>query len=409
MKFTSTLWKYNITRMARNNWWQKSRIKLHETPSESILLKFGKAIVDAKEVTSPKKELPRISVEFLVPKPLALDHTHPDWKETPAWTFNDTNLLLLGIPQAQLLLKTVIIDNELPENVTNSMEETSFNVEQLIHRSICNAAIFDAHQELLPKRKDPERPAWNFPRDLGITDIRRTRNICQKFIHLCEMLSGPDVVRDRNVLHDGIITLPFHYEFERLLFTLTMDLMITSRKPLNSLTKDDYDSLELPNIHPAHPVVNLAKTNVYKDQLMYPYDINCTWPNVHTIFAHFDRTQTKNNTELPVQETQILSRALVKSFTAAAAYAKQKYGDDVGDLPESVTIQCVNSDGKMFHFSVFQLNTLVLNDTAGKKNYWWSKPRMQLYEKAQYENGKPTFEGYNPEVFRTMLAFYKNQ
>lgn len=42
-----------------------------------------------------------------------------------------------------------------------------------IFRIIYTSNIFDAHQEKLPKRKDPTRPAWVFPRDYGITNCRK--------------------------------------------------------------------------------------------------------------------------------------------------------------------------------------------------------------------------------------------
>lgn len=35
------------------------------------------------------------------------------------------------------------------------------------------ACMYDATQQKLPVRKDPLRPAWNFPRDYGITDVRK--------------------------------------------------------------------------------------------------------------------------------------------------------------------------------------------------------------------------------------------
>lgn len=33
--------------------------------------------------------------------------------------------------------------------------------------------VYDAMQVVLPKRKDPERPAWNFARDYGIDAKRK--------------------------------------------------------------------------------------------------------------------------------------------------------------------------------------------------------------------------------------------
>lgn len=116
----------------------------------------------------------------------------------------------------------------------------------------------------------------------------------------------------------------------------------------------------------------------------------------------------KNLTEIPVKQDQLLARSLIESFTTAATHAQQKYGESVEELPEPLTVQCVQLDGQKFHFSVFQLNTLNIEGKEGKMNYWWSAPQINLFERAGYENARPVFEGYNPEVFKTMLAFYKN-
>lgn len=43
----------------------------------------------------------------------------------------------------------------------------------VIFRIIYTSNVFDAHQEKLPKRKDPARPAWVFPRSFGITNCRK--------------------------------------------------------------------------------------------------------------------------------------------------------------------------------------------------------------------------------------------
>lgn len=40
-------------------------------------------------------------------------------------------------------------------------------------RAVASAVVYDATQEKLPKRRNAENPAWNYPRDYGITDNRR--------------------------------------------------------------------------------------------------------------------------------------------------------------------------------------------------------------------------------------------
>lgn len=130
--------------------------------------------------------------------------------------------------------------------------------------------------------------------------------------------------------------------------------------------------------------------------------------HIHTIFVYHDPTRVKHKSELEHGETQIFARALMKAFTAAASSARQKYGLNVKELPEPITIQCIYSDGEQFYFSIYQLNTLNIDDKSGIKNYFWSLPKLDLYKKCGYVLGKPVLEGYNPDVFKMMLAFYKN-
>lgn len=130
--------------------------------------------------------------------------------------------------------------------------------------------------------------------------------------------------------------------------------------------------------------------------------------NIHTIFVHFNPEEVKNLTELPVTADQIRARSLMKAFTAAVSYVKSVFGEDTKTLLDPVTVQCIQSDAENFHFSVFQLNTLDFNDTSGIKNFWWNESIIRLFDKAGYINGRPTLEGYNPDVFKRICAFYGN-
>lgn len=71
---------------------------------------------------------------FPFEKPLPLDQNHPDWKENPRLSYNDNNLLVLGLPQAQLITKTVVFENELPEDVKTSAKNVTHDVHELVQR-----------------------------------------------------------------------------------------------------------------------------------------------------------------------------------------------------------------------------------------------------------------------------------
>lgn len=109
-----------------------------------------------------------------MPKKPAMDHTHPLWKEEKCHTFSDSNVLIDGTRQAQLLTKSIVI-NGLPSNVEQIIDSLKIpsRADAFMQDVVRTSFLFDAEQELLPKRKVPDRPAFVLPRDYGITEIRR--------------------------------------------------------------------------------------------------------------------------------------------------------------------------------------------------------------------------------------------
>lgn len=83
------------------------------------------------------------------------------------------------------------------------------------------------------------------------------------------------------------------------------------------------------------------------------------------------------------------------------------FQNELKTLPDPVTVQCVQTDGKMFHFGIFQLNTLDLEADV-VKNIWYQTPFLHLFENCSYNLGKPLLEGYNSEILKHLYAFYNN-
>lgn len=408
MKLTRVLYKQHIGRQLKRLWYVKRERKVGNTKTEEYLSTLGIQVKDASEVVCPKQEYPKITLEFLKPREITFDETHPDWKAQACLVFKDHNVLQEGFSQAQLLTNTVCLPNSSANYIQNSFPDLPEHVDDIVKRIIYTSNIFDAHQEKLPKRKDPERPAWVFPRDFGITNCRKMQNLSRKFLQLCEILSGPDIAQKRCIFYDGITKLNLDKESDFIQFTLRSDVMVMSTNSLKPLESSNSNmEIDLPNIYPMHHTIGLDQTNVYKTEDMYPVSSTLPWTNVHTVFVHYDPEEVKNLTELPVTQNQIFGRTLIKTYTVAASCARQKFGSSVKKLPEPVTVQCIQSDGKNYHFFVFQLNSLDAND-ASVKNFWCALSPLTLYEKAEYDNGRPVVEGYNPEVFRRILAFFRN-
>ena len=403
MKFTQLLRKQHIGRAVRCLWQTQRDRPVTVTNAKDVLTSMGITVQDALELVKPPKQFTKIEI------PSIYDAKQPVCKEKSCLTYKDHDVLQGGISQACLLTNTLKVDDELPEKIRNMATDIPEHVDDLLKRMVYTASMYDAQQVKLPKLKDPNRPSWVFPRVYGILSTRKMRNLSRKFLQLCESLSGLSVAQNRSVVHDGVLSMCIDKESDLLQFLLKMEFMVTSLKPLTAIADANaYSDLDMPTLYPLHPIIGLSKTNTYETGDLYPISTRSALMNAHTILINYDPEEVKNLTELPVTESQIHARSMIQSFTAAMACARQRFGSNVKELPEPVVVQCIQSDGQSFHFSVYQLNSVTIDNTEGNRNFWWSSPTMKLYRTAEYENGRPYLEGYNNEVFKVFHAFYKN-
>lgn len=73
--------------------------------------------------------------DYLVnPAPPKKDENHPDWHEVPCLKHEDTDLLLQGTDQAQIITKTLLINNALPEKIEALIKDTDDEVDKAVQR-----------------------------------------------------------------------------------------------------------------------------------------------------------------------------------------------------------------------------------------------------------------------------------
>lgn len=96
----------------------------------------------------------------------------------------------------------------------------------------------------------------------------------------------------------------------------------------------------------------------------------------------------------------------MKAFAITSSWAKKVYGENVTDIDKPIVLQVVQLDVKRVQFGIFQLNTLNLIPTNEKKNFWFSKPIMQLYDECIYSKGRPMLSNYNFDVLKTFCVLY---
>ncbi|XP_030759393.1 39S ribosomal protein L37, mitochondrial [Sitophilus oryzae] len=406
MRKTPCLFRQHIGWHFQNHWKVQGRRRPLDTGIENILNEKGIQVENPREFLKEKVIHERVEVVGYKNKVTPQDKTHPNWHDQPLLTFKDNNVLLEGLPQAKMLTNSVEIKEGLPETV--QLPEITKELNRRIKKVILGSKIFDAEQVKLPKVKDPERPAWNFPRSYGISQNRAYNLLFSKLLSVIESSSDLELVKQRYLTNNVNFSYSFEKNGDLVQFQLTGDFVLLSKTPLNPVTTQSTKEFDLPDLYPIKPTITLNEENIYVVEDTYPVKKGSPVYHPHTIFINFDKEVVKNLFEEEVTQSQIYARNLIKTFTAAASYAKALYGSNVKNLPTPVTLQAIQTDGKTFHFGILQLNTLDV-DSKETKNVWYQTPGLPLFEKCGYDLGKPVLAGYNKDVVRHILAFYNSK
>lgn len=141
-----------------------------------------------------------------------------------------------------------------------------------------------------------------------------------------------------------------------------------------------------------------------QDSEGYPY------PYPHTLYL-LDKANLRRGR---FQPDQLRAKMILFAFGSALAQARLLYGNDAKVLEQPVVVQSVGTDGRVFHFLVFQLNTTDLASNEGVKNLAWVDSDQLLYQhfwclpvikkRVVVEPVGPV--DFKPETFRKFLALY---
>ncbi|CAG2057522.1 unnamed protein product [Timema podura] len=395
MRVTRTLWRQHIGWTFKKHWKvQRHRVPL-ATGADLVLSQMNIPVVPAEDIVAPspmRKELKFVGLED---KPLPWDEFHPLYHKQECHMYGNHSVLLKGLDQAKVLTNTVELEQGLPAALPRVTASARHH--HLVNNLIMSSLVLDAEQKKLPKLKDPERPAFNFPREYGITDVRGTRLLTYRLIQLCGSISGSP----RPVVNHTPVKVTLDRGGSLVQLGMRADQLLVAKTPLSALV-DQYSAsgMELPSLGQAHFTVSLETDHFYQDSDIYPTG---SWAP-HTLVLHGNQSEVYNLYETPVTEQQWLGRSLVNLFTVAAAYARAQYGAGVEDLPHPLCVQCCHTDGRLFHFVVLQLNTLGVGTEL--RNILWSQPRVALFDTCSYKDGQPVLTGYNSDVLDMLLSLY---
>lgn len=407
MRLTSPLFKFNAHRMFKDHWKIQGSRKLLEHPVPKFLLQKNVKILDATEIAEPKPDLLKIDIPEPYKPPPPLDKHHPLWKQKICYICHTSTQLLEGLPQAQFLTNTIVF-NGLPERIQKLFGAAEQpDQDELVKRCILLSHVLDGYQDALPLKKSPVYPHKDInPREYGIPLHRRLNLLLRSLVRLMESQAG--VYQDalqRVISTDSRVVLTTEKDNDLLQFQINADLMMSSDKPLTPFASGDVinskKTAPLPNIFPIKCTIDFEQTNFYELQDVYPFHKASNYCHVHTLYL------CELNEETRWSKSRTKAKALLACYTFAMAQARLLYGD-AKELPKPIVVQCVISNGPEFALLAFQLNALKLNSNDTIRNFAWLDSDLKLYEQCTAEHGKIYFEGYNPDVYRHLLAMHLN-
>ncbi|XP_067010065.2 large ribosomal subunit protein mL37 isoform X2 [Anabrus simplex] len=328
MRLTLTVCRQHLGRMFKKHWKIQGQKPILDTGAEKELSKLGISVQQAEDVLREKIKKEKIEIiGFEGNQPPKIEHVPRH--ENTCYVYRDHNVLLEGLEQAKLLTKTVEIQNSFPEALQNPPANDHLpDLDELVQRYVLTSHVFNATQEFLPRIHDPVRPAFNFPRVMGIPDSRSSSLLYMKFLHLSEAIMGKSL--GMSSVNDSFFAVPLEKDGNTLQFEVTADLLLTSSRYLSPIADreavKEAQNIPLPDLHPIMPVISLEKEEAYEIKDLYPVDVDGDFPSIHTAVVFYDKEKVQNLFATPVTETQILGRSLMHSFTMASAQARQTFG-----------------------------------------------------------------------------------
>uniref|UniRef100_A0A672HEV7 Large ribosomal subunit protein mL37 n=1 Tax=Salarias fasciatus TaxID=181472 RepID=A0A672HEV7_SALFA len=323
----------------------------------------------------------------------------PLFKDTPCFMFNQRTNVLEGVRQAAWLTKTKVMPS-FPSQLlsrTENLEEQIPDVDERVQNAIKHARFWDT-TENRPKKE------------------KYCNTLLLNLLHLCGMLQPSHSAIGRRMFTEDY-SLAVTWKRGEDLFQVRgrNGLLHSSMDPLPAVCgKDEVSDTAdhtLETFYPISPTIDLQKANVYKENL------NCTgfrgnspYPHAHTLY--FLESADVN---CKLRPEQFRAKMAMFTFGNALSRAYQLYGTEPQQLLERpVTVQAVGTNGRIFQFLVFQLNTTDLTGDDGVKNQMWLDEDVELYDFAKVrplikkkEVRVPAgLSGYKPEVFRKFLALY---
>uniref|UniRef100_A0A8C7XJV1 Large ribosomal subunit protein mL37 n=1 Tax=Oryzias sinensis TaxID=183150 RepID=A0A8C7XJV1_9TELE len=320
------------------------------------------------------------------------------YKQKPCYVFNQRTSMLEAVRQAAWLTKTQV-NSGLPPHLLTLAESLESRVEdqsERVQNAIKHARFWDTTESRPNKEK-------------------YSKTLLLNLLHLCATLQSSSSTQRRRILAENYSLAAtwrrgedlFQVRGQNGLLQCSMDALpqVCGEKDI-SATVDHV----LETFYPVSPTIDLQKVNVYKEMNCTGFRYDYLYPHAHTLYF-----LESTDPQWKLKPDQFRAKMFMFAFGNALARAHKLYGTEPRSLLQRpITVQAVGSNGRIFQFLVFQLNTTDLDQDDGIKNQMWLDADVELYDfakvrpliKKKQVKVPAGLSGYKAEAFRKFLALY---
>ncbi|XP_066508300.1 large ribosomal subunit protein mL37-like [Hoplias malabaricus] len=320
------------------------------------------------------------------------------YRDKPCYIYNQRTNPLEGVRQALWLTKAKLVSG-LPDQILSLAEDPANQIkdqDERVQNAIRHARLWDT-TESQPSRE------------------RFCPSLLYNLLHLCGGLQVTHPALSRRILAYKYILAASWSRGEDLFQIRGQNgLLLNSMTPLPAMAgpEEIQSTAEhvLETFYPISPTIDLQSTNVYQLKNSTGFRDDYPYPHAHTLYV-----MEAGNTPRLLPE-QLRAKMIMFSFGNALARARALYGNECGVLEKPIVVQSVATNGHLFQFVVFQLNTMSLEEDIGVKNLAWVDADQPLYDFARVQplikkkvvQIPAGLSGYQPETFKKFLALYLN-
>lgn len=343
---------------------------------------------------------------------------HPDYNNTPVYDFTPDTNLLEGINQALILTKTQLMDG-----VPNIIEKHKgilaiADEDELMKKFIMQANVWNPTKDKLPKRFNPQLPRWKMRGEYGIPYEKRALILLQNILRLMSMNASKysDFISARYLNKNHAFSTFYHYNGEKhIQISGTFNYLLNSNQSLSMFSSmneiEESKNHILPDLYPISPLIDLNKSHFWSTNhdTGIPEDAIHNHPHTAFIIDPANWPDDVNHNPHPIERN--ITRAIMLTFALTHAYAKQMLGSYSLNLPVPICMQCIHTDGVLFNFIYFQLNTLDFSENSNVKNMVWIDSGNALYVREEPKRAmlrNTVYSNYDPKVLHKMYASFSN-